>query len=142
VHQVGTPWEIYNRPATRFVAGFVGAMNQHDPLPEEVAWQVEALAGHRPHIAGIRPEDVVLEVDGAADSEGLALAGVVAKISFAGREALYFVVTDGGTTFRVQVHRPTAALLARAGQPVRLRLPYADLLPYDEGGQLIAGTSA
>ncbi|MGH7263402.1 MAG: ABC transporter ATP-binding protein, partial [Candidatus Rokuibacteriota bacterium] len=72
VHQVGTPWEIYKRPATLFVAGFVGAMNLLDPLPEEIARQVEARAGRRPHVAGIRPEDVVLE-GGAADSEGLAL---------------------------------------------------------------------
>src|SRR5438105_6240717 len=27
VHQVGTPWEVYSRPATLFVASFVGAMN-------------------------------------------------------------------------------------------------------------------
>ena len=27
VHQVGTPWEVYARPATLFVASFVGAMN-------------------------------------------------------------------------------------------------------------------
>ena len=142
VHQVGTPWEIYKRPATLFVAGFVGAMNLLDPLPDEIARRVEASAGRRPRVAGIRPEDVVLEVDGATGGEGVALAGTVAKISFAGREALYFVVTESGATFRVQVHRPTAALLARAGQPVRLRLPYADLLPYDEGGQLSAGTLA
>jgi multiple sugar transport system ATP-binding protein len=25
VHQVGTPLEVYNRPANRFVAGFIGA---------------------------------------------------------------------------------------------------------------------
>jgi iron(III) transport system ATP-binding protein len=142
VHQVGTPWEIYKRPATLFVAGFVGAMNLLDPLPAAVARQVEARAGRRPRVAGIRPEDVALEIDGATAGDGLALAGVVAKISFAGREALYFVTTESGATFRVQVHRPTAALLARASQPVRLRLPYAHLLPYDEDGQLIAGTSA
>jgi hypothetical protein len=40
------------------------------------------------------------------------------------------------------VHRPTAALLERAGHPVRLWLPYADLLPYDEAGRLVAGASA
>jgi iron(III) transport system ATP-binding protein len=142
VHQVGTPWEIYKRPATLFVAGFVGAMNLLDPLPEEVARRVAARAGRRPETAGIRPEDVVLEIDGAAAGDGLALEGTVAKISFAGREALYFVSTASGATFRVQVHRPTAALLARGGQSVRLRLPYADLLPYDDKGQLIAETVA
>ena len=33
VHQVGTPWEVYARPATLFVAAFVGAMNVIADLP-------------------------------------------------------------------------------------------------------------
>jgi ABC-type Fe3+/spermidine/putrescine transport system ATPase subunit len=28
IEQIGTPWEIYNRPATRFVASFIGRSNQ------------------------------------------------------------------------------------------------------------------
>jgi iron(III) transport system ATP-binding protein len=138
VHQVGTPWEIYKRPATLFVASFVGAMNLLDPLPEELAQRVAARTGRRPRVAGIRPEDVVLEADGAAAGDAFAIEGTIAKISFAGREAFYFVTTARGPPFQVQVHRPTPALLGRAGQPVRLRLPDAHLLPYDEAGRLVA----
>lgn len=28
IEQIGTPWEIYNRPSTRFVASFIGRSNQ------------------------------------------------------------------------------------------------------------------
>jgi iron(III) transport system ATP-binding protein len=138
VHQIGTPWEIYKRPATLFVAGFVGAMNLLDPMPDELARRVAARTGRRPQVAGIRPEDVVLEADGAEGDDDFAIEGTIAKISFAGREALYFVTTAQGEPFQVQVHRPTPALLGRAGQPVRLRLPDAHLLPYDEVGRLVA----
>jgi iron(III) transport system ATP-binding protein len=142
VHQIGTPWEVYKRPATLFVAGFVGAMNLLDPLPDEIARRIEALCGRRPQVAAIRPEDVTLDLAGDRDDNAFAIEGQVEKISFAGREALYFVRTADGAAFRVQVHRPTAALLERAGHPVRLRLPYADVLPYDDAGRLIAESVA
>ena len=35
--QIGTPAEIYNRPATRFVAGFVGQLNMFDAVLREDA---------------------------------------------------------------------------------------------------------
>jgi iron(III) transport system ATP-binding protein len=137
LHQIGTPWEVYKRPATLFVAGFVGAMNLLDPPPEELAQRIEAEHGRRPSIVGVRPEDVVLETDDGAGRGGIALEGAVSKISFAGREAVYFVTTDGGTIFRVQVHRPTAALLGCTGRRVHLRVAEAHLLPYDDRGRLI-----
>src|SRR3546814_11851261 len=35
--QVGTPSEIYNRPATRFVASFVGTLNMIDSIVADPA---------------------------------------------------------------------------------------------------------
>ena len=43
--QVGTPFEIYNRPATRFVAQFVGTLNTFDVTVEDAAAGRVALAG-------------------------------------------------------------------------------------------------
>jgi iron(III) transport system ATP-binding protein len=137
VHQIGTPWEVYKRPATLFVAGFVGAMNLLDPPPEEVVRRVEARHGRRPRVVGIRPEDVIIEANHAGD-DGIRIDGTVDKVSFAGREAVYFVTTADGTAFQVQMHRPTAALLASTGRPVHLRLSEAHLLPYDDQERLIA----
>ena len=51
VEQVGTPAEVYERPGTEFVAGFVGTSNLLRP---EAA---QAVAGHR-GLVSIRPEKV------------------------------------------------------------------------------------
>ena len=43
--QVGTPFDIYNRPRTRFVANFVGTLNTFTTLVEDAAKGVVMLAG-------------------------------------------------------------------------------------------------
>jgi len=81
IHQVGSPEEIYDRPATLFVAGFVGTprMNFLDctlhregeelyvrhplfsmALPSDKAASVEAGASSREVIVGFRPENIKL----------------------------------------------------------------------------------
>ena len=79
VEQIGTPVELYRRPRTRFVAGFLGspAMNF---LPGRMTGAATVMVGDRsvtlPHGAGtlpengvvdvgIRPEDLVVAADGA-----------------------------------------------------------------------------
>jgi len=79
--QVGTPLELYHRPANQFVAGFIGdpSMNFFDvtregdrlvgdgfeyPLSEEVA---ESLGERFDCVLGVRPEDVSL-VGSATDA--------------------------------------------------------------------------
>ena len=141
VHQIGTPWEVYKRPATHFVAGFVGAMNLLDPPPEAMVERIEARHGCRPSVVGIRPEDVALDVAEDAAGNDIIIEGVVDKISFAGPEAMYFVSIAGGASLQVQVHRPTADLLGQTGQSVRLRLSDASLLAYDDRGRLIGPAS-
>jgi putative spermidine/putrescine transport system ATP-binding protein len=75
LEQMDSPREIYARPETLFVATFIGTMNRLDasidgdgflragpftaPLPESLAGPVTA-----PLVAGIRPEDLVLERSG------------------------------------------------------------------------------
>ncbi len=89
LQQSGMPLSVYNQPANRFVAGFIGspAMNFIDAvllrdergcciqadgftvrLPEEFHPRVEPYAG-RPVIFGVRPEDVT-EHDPAAGGTG------------------------------------------------------------------------
>ncbi|CRK56079.1 Glycerol-3-phosphate ABC transporter, ATP-binding protein UgpC (TC 3.A.1.1.3) [Alloactinosynnema sp. L-07] len=72
IEQIGTPDEIWRRPATTFVAGFVGspAMNL---LPGDGPWRVPG--GHR---IGIRPEAVRLAATGsghAATVTGMEVIG-------------------------------------------------------------------
>src|SRR5881394_3804444 len=86
VQQVGEPLELYNEPANRFVAGFIGspAMNFADVtlvenggkpvadapglrigLPDELAARARTKVGHKATL-GIRPEDI--HIAGPADS--------------------------------------------------------------------------
>jgi putative spermidine/putrescine transport system ATP-binding protein len=45
--QVGSPHEIYNRPATRFVANFVGTLNTFESTVEDAARAIVSLDGVR-----------------------------------------------------------------------------------------------
>ena len=102
LEQVGTPEELFQRPATRFVATFIG---RSSVLP--VAWEDGArFAGGAvwPAAAGapldrgaaadlvVRPESVAF----APEPRGDALAGVVEERRFAGRSAYYRVETEAG----------------------------------------------
>jgi putative spermidine/putrescine transport system ATP-binding protein len=87
LEQVGTPFEVYNAPRTRFVAQFVGAANV---LEGESA---RALTGHA--CAMLRPERIRLGEAGGARASG-AIA-----------EAQYF-----GSFTRVRVHAAGTVLQA------------------------------
>jgi ABC-type Fe3+/spermidine/putrescine transport system ATPase subunit len=141
VHQVGTPWEVYARPATLFVASFVGAMNVIADLPVGAGGAltlgvasrpVPVLAGRDRVTLAIRLEDMTLA--GASDempSDALALDGAVDKVTFAGREAFYRVRLDAGPQIQAHVHRPERRLLEQAGARLRLILPLAHVHLFD-----------
>jgi spermidine/putrescine transport system ATP-binding protein len=118
IEQLGTPDELYERPETPFVAGFLGVSNL---LPGVVAGEEqvrldggtlvhvgpEALAGRRGRVAvGIRPEKI--HVDGA-EAEANTLAGTVAERAYVGVATQYIVETSSGRlTVYVQNVRPGA----------------------------------
>lgn len=104
VEQVGTPWEIYFRPANRFVADFVGTVNFLDfkvleadgnALTVErrgvrlrVPTEVPASAGEEITLV-VRPECIHLASEPLP--EGAALDGVIENYSFLGRMIRYWV---------------------------------------------------
>jgi len=53
IEQVGSPMELYNRPATQFVAGFIGS-------PQMNFFAAEALGFSGAKTVGIRPEHITL----------------------------------------------------------------------------------
>jgi ABC-type Fe3+/spermidine/putrescine transport system ATPase subunit len=135
VHQVGTPWDVYARPATLFVASFVGAMNVIAGVPS-------ALSGGRVTLA-IRLEDmIVADATEDAPPDAMALDGVVDKVTFAGREAFYRVRLDDGPQVLAHVHRPERQSLQQVGARVRLVLPRSRLHFFDPGtGHRIEATA-
>jgi putative spermidine/putrescine transport system ATP-binding protein len=97
VEQIGAPEEIYDRPATRFVAGFVGAGN--------------LLEGARAHdIAGsdapvmLRAERIRIVARGEGAGESAArrsVPGVVKEVEYLGAFIRYIVDVGGGVELRV-----------------------------------------
>jgi putative spermidine/putrescine transport system ATP-binding protein len=117
VEQVGTPAEVYEHPATTFVAGFVGTSNL---LTGETA---RAVIG-RDGTFTVRPEKIRLGTigDPAADGE-LSALGRVREVVYLGSDTRYIVVLDeGGELVVTQQNLQSSSMeaLAAKGRPVRL----------------------
>jgi putative spermidine/putrescine transport system ATP-binding protein len=127
LEQLGPPTEIYSRPATPFVAEFVGLTNR---LAGEVKFGMVEVRGTQlplvqpnaptgPAIALVRPEAVSLAAE-AAMGEG-PLVGTVIAVAFLGATSRITVDLGGGVTVLAQM--PTSAAAATpAGTRVRLAL--------------------
>ncbi|MBR0991050.1 sn-glycerol-3-phosphate import ATP-binding protein UgpC [Bradyrhizobium japonicum] len=90
VEQVGNPLAIYEKPATTFVASFIGAppMNLMATRPEEIRSQLAGSAAADAGILGIRPEDLVI-TDQTPDG-GVALPLTVEAIERVGAETFIY----------------------------------------------------
>jgi putrescine transport system ATP-binding protein len=133
--QVGTPAEIYEQPASRFVAEFIGLANVFEG---EIAGrdggglrircaalggEITAVGGAAPDSGAvcvvIRPEKFALGRD-TAGRDGL--AGTVRNVVYLGDESVFHVTLDGGTEVqvtRMNVDRHAAGAVAR-GDRVRI----------------------
>jgi putative spermidine/putrescine transport system ATP-binding protein len=101
IEQVGTPNDIYERPRTRFVAGFVGTSNV---LAPEVA---RALVG-RAETCTIRPEHIRVVADGVVpDSDEMHTAATVRDVQYLGAFVRVRTETDAGA--RLVVDLPSAS---------------------------------
>jgi ABC-type Fe3+/spermidine/putrescine transport system ATPase subunit len=107
IEQVGSPEDIYLRPATRFVAGFLGAVN----------WIGDA---------GIRPESV--RVLRTAEAGSRAAAGTVEESVFLGDCVHVLVRLQGGDRATAQLPRHAAGF--RPGEAVYLAWDESDELRF------------
>ena len=106
VEQIGTPWEIYSRPANRFVADFVGTVNfldakvlavedgvltvDHCGMILRVPSAVQADVGEEITLV-VRPECSRLADQEEKTAEGAVLRGTIQHYSFLGRMIRYWV---------------------------------------------------
>jgi sn-glycerol 3-phosphate transport system ATP-binding protein len=92
VEQIGNPLDIYQKPATTFVASFIGAppMNLMPLRSDEIKAQFsgDARAARDAGILGIRPEDFVISNDTIAG--GIALDLTVEAIERVGAETFIY----------------------------------------------------
>ncbi|MEQ9041817.1 MAG: sn-glycerol-3-phosphate ABC transporter ATP-binding protein UgpC [Silicimonas sp.] len=123
IRQIGAPLELYDRPANRFVAGFIGSpsMNLLDGVVRKDGGTEIEVAGRRfpvadgPEMAegrkvvfGVRPEDLTLAEDG--------LPATVSVVEPTGSETHVLSRADNGEI--VAVFRERHALIP--GQPIFL----------------------
>jgi putative spermidine/putrescine transport system ATP-binding protein len=108
IAQVGTPEQVYERPATPFVAGFVGTSNL-------LTGDAARLLTGREGSFSVRPEKITIGDEGAP--------GTVAEVIYAGPVTRFVVDLDAGARMVVveQNRRTgTAALAGMRGKKVRL----------------------
>jgi putrescine transport system ATP-binding protein len=131
--QVGTPAEIYNRPNSLFVAGFVGEANVFEGVvAAEAGERVLAIPGidcpiPLPSGAGVpekaaialivRPEKLALSHDKPA---GFALLARVAALDYQGPASVLRLTTADGRMLAAHLPSAAAAVFAR-GDPVWAR---------------------
>ena len=148
LQQVGTPHDVYQRPANLFVAGFVGSP-QMNFVPADIADDGAVSArgltlATRAHFGGqedrsvtigIRPSDVVV---GPGDDVPNRMAGTVTRVEYAGSDLYCDVQVGEGLSLRVRT-RPDVPL--EAGQPATLAVPPSAVHVFDNEGTRIAGES-
>jgi putrescine transport system ATP-binding protein len=121
--QVGTPSDIYESPATRFVADFIGSVNMFEGQVSGAAGQgvriqcselgctvraerASASAAGATIWTAIRPEKITISRQppgGAAQAGGAenAVRGTVREIAYMGDMSIYLVQSDSGKMLRV-----------------------------------------
>jgi spermidine/putrescine transport system ATP-binding protein len=137
--QLGDPESLYERPATRFVAGFLGVSNLIPATLEGAdgdyaVGRTDAGAplrlpraltnGHRRIELGVRPEKIRLHEPGQEPAPSMnRLPAVVRDASYMGVSTQYIVEAAGGTRLTVyeqNVERASRAELWAAGEEVIL----------------------
>ncbi|GAA2662428.1 ABC transporter ATP-binding protein [Actinosynnema pretiosum subsp. pretiosum] len=138
LEQVGYPEDVYERPATRFVAGFIGTSNilgatvsgadgswveLDSPGVTRLRAPLQRDVRHGQHVeATVRPEKVHLyDVDEQAPGGWCELTGVVRDVVYTGVSTQYVVDVPGGgelVAFAQNTRRVDDA--GSPGQPVRM----------------------
>ena len=115
--QIGTPNQVYEHPGTRFVADFIGSINQFEARVVDVAGPIVRLACDgvadplvaleqsppavgSPVWLGVRPEKATIVVDGSSPLDNR-VAGEVLEIAYLGERSILHVRTDKGKILRV-----------------------------------------
>lgn len=133
IEQIASPPALYDAPATRFVAGFIGTMNVLEcqlidrradhaligtgPLTFEVPMEGSGRPGD-PIAIGLRPEDILIEADDAPDTTAAHLVGSV----FHGRTIRLHIQLSDGTALTVDAPRQSAPMSFSPGDALHLRV--------------------
>ncbi|MEN9485256.1 MAG: hypothetical protein RJB37_3136 [Pseudomonadota bacterium] len=126
IEQVGTPLELYDKPANQFVAQFIGSPQMNVIEGKHVPTVPGVPAGG---FLGLRPEDVTLQP--AAQATG-GLPGTVELVESLGAETLIYVTTDSGAQL---VSRQATRSSLRNGDRVGIVVEAANAHRFDAQGR-------
>ena len=144
IQQIGTPFDLYDRPVNRFVAQFVGSVNLFEgtisreggevrfasdalgklPLPASVTRTGPAEIAFRPH--AIELETGLAAARTAQAGAPFAFGGTIESTEFLGEFVRYEVRVGSGLVVVDRPHRWGAERLER-GSAVRLAVPAAEI---------------
>lgn len=141
IQQAASPLNIYQSPANRFVATFVGANNFLAVEPDSGGVQrlrsggmpVEQTTGAAAPVCAVRPESLVVRSGEAAPQNGeIAIPARLREVSFIGREMEVFAVTDAGEDLKA-LARPDPEVIALAeGARITLLAQAVDLVLFED----------
>jgi ABC-type Fe3+/spermidine/putrescine transport system ATPase subunit len=143
VLQIGPPKALYERPANRFVADFIGINNlvdgtvramegpQQTLRVETAVGEIAAIHDKRLAVGDrcvicIRPENAV--IDGDATGEGNRLRGRITFAAYLGNTLRYDVDLGNGIIFKADIGDPWHHEQYEMGRPVTLNCPVASTL--------------
>jgi ABC-type Fe3+/spermidine/putrescine transport system ATPase subunit len=143
IEQVGFPTEIYARPATRFVAEFIGSINivagtvngpgpvpgtvaADTPLGLAVATSDHALTAGTPVELAVRPERILLHPAAAMVGDTVLSARVETAVYVGARTELRLAAA-GGLTLTAEAAEPPGSGVATPGAEIRVIIRAADL---------------
>ncbi len=146
IEQIGTPDEIYERPASVFVAEFIGSSNM---LPVRIVERGSdvtvvvtegglrllchaagdaALDGAADIVALVRPERVHVEAPGGAPAPRETRAAArIADVTYLGEDLHLGLELSGGDRLRAAMKNTNAARRVAAGQSIEIVIAAADL---------------
>lgn len=117
IEQVGTPADVYERPASPFVAGFVGTSNL---ISGEIAKRITGSE----QMFSVRPEKIHLgAVNGRVEPNMLSIDGVIRDVVYLGLFTRYLVEIEGGNDLVVveqNLKSTSMDVLSAKGQKVCL----------------------
>ncbi len=121
IEQVGSPLDLYNRPNSVFVAGFIGS-------PKMNLISGPAAARHDAATIGIRPEHIALV------SAGGDIQGTIALTEHLGSDS--FLHVDAGDAGRLTVRAP-GDYMGKPGDAVSLAFDKARIHRFDSQGKVL-----
>ncbi len=129
IEQVGTPLELYDRPANQFVAQFIGTPQMNVVEAAKLPQLAASVSAPALGAIGLRPEHLTLVPAGQGHVQAR-----VELIEALGAETLVYTSTDSGAAL---VARQSMRTDLHAGAPVGLHIDVAAAHLFDANGRVV-----